>query len=74
MSNNNIDTDIFNILFSDAFSNEWECAEPIKDLTNLEGLIIKIIPEDAKTIEEVESFEVKEDVIGSIFWSAKRTK
>ena len=72
MSNNNIDTDIFNILFSDAFSNEWECSEPRRDLTNLEGISIKITPEDAKTIREVDSFEVTEDVIGSIFWSGKR--
>jgi len=68
-----IDKEIFDIIFNEKHSNEWDLTEPTYDLSNIGGLDITIYPKDAKTIEEVESFEVKEDVHGSIFWSCKRS-
>lgn len=45
---------------------DWKAAEPDKDLDMLDEVIIEVEPQDAKTLDEVQSFYVTENVMGSI--------
>ena len=46
--------------------------EKNEDLSNMAACVFEVFPPDAKTIDDVESFTVDEQVIGSVFYTFKR--
>lgn len=54
-----------NIYFSKSIT-DWDASQPDNDLSNCAGLEVRIFPDDAKHINEVNSFDIIEDVMGSI--------
>ncbi len=46
--------------------------EKIEDLSNLASCVFEVFPPDAKTIDDVKSFTVDEQVMGSLFYTFKR--
>jgi hypothetical protein len=57
---------IFNLWFGTEFANFWSSSSPDYDLDHISELKFEIEPEDAKNINEVKSFTVEEEVMGSI--------
>jgi hypothetical protein len=58
--------DIFNLWFGTGFINFWSSSSPDYDLDHIGELKFEIEPEDAKSINEIKSFTVEEEVMGSI--------
>ncbi len=58
--------DIFELWFSVTFNNFWSRSSPDYDLVPIGELEVEIDPENAKNINEVESFTIDQDVMGSI--------
>ena len=52
--------------------NNWKKTKPDYDLSNISGLKVIVHPYDAKTLNEVESFDIIEEVMGSITTSYSR--
>ena len=52
--------------------NDWKCSKPEYDLDNVSGVKVIIDPENAKSLDEVESFIVEEEVIGDVRWHLTR--
>lgn len=69
--NNQIYDKIFDIIFNNS-TNDFEISEKEYDLDNISGVEIIIEPEDSESLKEVNSFIVKEAVIGDIVWRGKR--
>jgi hypothetical protein len=70
MTSDKLQTELLDKVFlSDR--NGWTHSK-IEDLSNLAASVFEVFPKDAKTIGEVESFTVDEEVLGSIFYTFKR--
>jgi len=56
-------------------SAQWKQQEPDYDLDNTSGLEIEAVdPEDAKDINQVQSFTVAEEVVGTVYTTYRRKK
>lgn len=71
MSNEELLKELVEMFITGIYKGAWKSTR-IEDLSNLSGVDIKIFPENAKNIDEVKSFEINEDVQGTITYKFKR--
>ena len=64
--NDELTKNIFDLWLSKTFSDSWISSSPDYDLDNIGEFQVEIEPEDAKHINEIKSFTVDEEIMGSI--------
>ena len=73
--NNKLHEKLFDELFDiDSTNREWIKHKSEHDLSNLAGVEIHIEPPTARSVDEVESFHIIEDVMGSVHTNFERKK
>ncbi|MFW9871831.1 MAG: hypothetical protein ACFFG0_01930 [Candidatus Thorarchaeota archaeon] len=72
MTKDKLEIELIQRFFEDRL-DYWEVGPREENLTN-QNVKVGIIPENAKTVDEVQEFVITEEVIGDIYWRMKRIK
>jgi len=64
---------LMDIFFAGGDGN-WKSSKPDYDLDHINGLEIEVNPKDATDINQVESFTISEEVMGTVYTDLKKRK